>query len=107
MARMATSAETDYLLIDGLETITLTREGAAETVENVGRGVLIATNQATGQQAGDTRWVISESELVGTITAPMAGDEITGADGSSWVLTSASYQQLKKVFDCTATRAAP
>jgi len=106
MTRMVTSAPTDYLLVDGLETITLTRnDGTPESIANVARGVLTTTDQTTGQQAGDTTWVMASVEFLGTITKPGAGDIITATDATIWVITSVSWLPLKRVYNCTATAA--
>ena len=101
MARMGTSAATDYLHIDGLETVTLSNDaGDSVSVLNANKGYLSAPNQMTGMPADVDHWILAQAELAGAITTPAAGMIITQANGHKFVIVSASFMRLSAMWVC-------
>lgn len=111
MARLNTSAATDYRYVDGLESVTLSSDTASITVEHANRGQLLAgatmrgtgigLNQLSGAEAGVEVWLLPVGEVTGAITLPAPGMHILDADGVLHVIVSVQKMQLSRMWQCT------
>ena len=88
----------DLLLIDGLETITLSGSSTV-TVAGAKRGQV--TTAQTPSSVGVSEpteivWLLPEGNLAGV--TPRPGDRITDVGGTVWTITNTSYSPLSQVW---------
>lgn len=100
MTRLSTSAATDYLHVDGVETVTLTRDETSITVEYANRGYLNAGDQVSGMDPGATIWMLPAANVTGSLTFPTAGDTITTEDDEVFVIVSAQKLIISQMWRC-------
>ena len=91
---------TDYLYVDGYESITLSQTSLSITVATAKRSRIEATAQLTGIQPGDVLWDLAAAEVTGTITVPLAGGFITDTDSTRYVIKSVSKLVVSQIWQC-------
>lgn len=100
MARLGTSAATDFNHVDGVETVTLARGETEVTVPKANRGYLNAGDQVSGLDPGSAIWMLPAANVVGAITFPTAGDTIATSDDEVFVVVSAQKLILSQMWRC-------
>lgn len=100
MPRLGTSAATDFNHVDGVETVTLTRDATSITVEKANRGYLSAGDQVSGMDPGASIWMLPVVEVTGGITFPTASDTITTSDSEVFVIVNAQKLILSQMWRC-------
>jgi|GEM_PF-6994214 len=96
----APDTTTDYLYVDGTETVTLTDGSDTVTVEYAKRSRIEATNQISGLQIGDILWDLAKAVLDGAITEPIARMKIIDADDNEFVITSVGDLVISGIWQC-------
>jgi hypothetical protein len=97
----------DYLIFDGLETLTLTQAtGAPVTVQYVNRGPLtfkaMQFLMGMGIEPIGVQFHASALEMHGRVLK--RGDKLTDSNGASFIVQSAVYQQITNDYDVIATQ---
>lgn len=105
MVRPTPNTAADYLLVDGLEQVTLAHESlnTSITVAHAKRSRFESTNQLTGMQPGDVLWDLAVAEVTGDITRPLPAGIITDSDGNRYVIRSVSKLVISQIWQCMTT----
>jgi hypothetical protein len=88
----------DLLLVDGVETITLTASSTV-TVAGAKRGQsnVAQDRSAIGvSEPTEIVWLLPQVNLAGI--SPRPGDSISDGGGTTWTITSVSYSPLAQVW---------
>jgi hypothetical protein len=94
----------DALLVDGLETVTLTGTSTV-TVSGAKRGELTTAEADLEREllsAGDLAWLLPVASLGGV--TPRPGDTIADANATVWSIESARYSPLTQVWRAVGRR---
>jgi hypothetical protein len=95
----------DFLLVDGLETVTLISGAATLVVPGAKRSQLETMRAQFGTsivEVGDIVWLLPQVNLENV--EPHVGDTITDGSEISWTIADVTYSPLTQVWRAVSTK---
>jgi hypothetical protein len=103
MVTIIPDTSTDYLYVDGTETITLTDDDEnSASVQYAKRSRVEASEQLSGMQVGDVLWDLPMAQMDGAITEPLAGMKITDGNdpAKTFVIVAVRTLVISEIWQC-------
>lgn len=94
------ATSSDYLYVDGTESITLASATESITVAHAKRSRVSAGSQLSGMDAGGILFDLAMAEVTGAIDEPTAGMTITDSDNRVYVVDSVLTLVISEIWQC-------
>lgn len=99
MVRVSPTTTTDYLHVDGTESVILRRTGIDNVdVDYAKRSRIVNDNQLSGMEINDIIWDLPVAEMGGVV--PQDGDTILCQDDCTWIIKAVEKQVVSQIWKC-------